>query len=74
MVNQFGRRCCSPDSSLDLAGREGALLVVPGEVASLDSDALKDIVDEGVHDGPAPLADASVRVDQLERTLYMREL
>ena len=51
---------------LDLARREGALLVVADQLAGLDGDALEDVVDEGVHDRHALLGDASVRVDLLE--------
>ena len=39
-----------PDSGLDLPGGDGGSLVVVGKTAGLSSDALKEIVDEGVHD------------------------
>ena len=54
------------DSSLDLAGGKGGLLVVSGKLASLAGDALEDVLDEGVHDGHSLLADAGVGVDLLE--------
>jgi hypothetical protein len=54
------------DGGLDLAGREGGLAVVADQLASLTSDALKEIVDEGVHDGHGALGDASVGVNLLE--------
>ena len=38
------------DSSLNLAGREGALLVVAGQATGLKCKALEDIVDERVQD------------------------
>ena len=40
-----------PHGSLDLAGGDGAPLVVVSETAGLGGDALKDIVHERVHDG-----------------------
>jgi len=54
------------NGGLDLARREGGLLVVGGELSSLASNALEDVVDERVHDAHALLADAGVGVDLLE--------
>ena len=54
------------DRGLHLAGREGGLLVVAGELAGLGRDALEDVVDERVHDGHAALGDAGVGVHLLE--------
>ncbi len=54
------------DSSLDLAGREGGLLVVGRKLSGLTGDALEDVVDERVHDAHALLADAGVGVDLLK--------
>ena len=54
------------DGRLDLAGRERGLLVVGGELPGLAGDALEDVVDEGVHDGHALLADAGVGVHLLQ--------
>ncbi len=57
------------NGGLDLARREGGLLVVGGELPSLASDAPEDVVDERVHDAHALLADAGVGVDLLEHTV-----
>ena len=54
------------NSGLDLAGRKSCLLVVGSKLSCLSSDTLKDIVDEGVHDGHTLLGDSSVGVDLLE--------
>ena len=54
------------DGGLDLAGRQSGLLVVAAQFASLASDALEDVVDEGVHDGHGLLGDASVGVNLLQ--------
>ena len=51
------------DSSLDLSRGEGLLLGVAAELGGLESDALKDVVDEGVHDRHALLGDTRVGVD-----------
>jgi hypothetical protein len=60
------------DSGLDLAGREGALLVVAGQTAGLKGKALEDVVDERVQDGHAALADAGVGVHLLEDLVDVR--
>jgi len=39
-----------PDGSLDFPRSDGTSLVVMGEARSFGGDALKNIVDEGVHD------------------------
>ena len=39
-----------PHRGLDLPGGDGGSLVVVGKTAGLSSDALKEIVDKGVHD------------------------
>ena len=39
-----------PDGGLDLPGGDGGPLVVVGKAGSLSSDALKDVIDKGVHD------------------------
>ena len=54
------------DSSLDFARGDGRPLVVVGKTGSLSSNALKDVIDKGVHDAHGLGADASVRVDLLE--------
>ena len=60
------------DSSLDLAGGEGRLLVVAGELGGLQSDLVEDVVDEGVEDGDTSLGDTSLRVDLLEDLVDVR--
>ena len=45
------------------------LLVVADEFASLASDLLEDVVDEGVHDRHAALADARLGVHLLQHTI-----
>ena len=54
------------DSSLDLSAGKSGLLVVGGKLSSFSGNALKDIIDERVHDGHSLLGDSSVRVDLLE--------
>ena len=54
------------DGGLDLAGRQGGLLVVAGQAGSLKGQALEDVVDERVQDGHAALGDASVGVHLLQ--------
>jgi hypothetical protein len=51
---------------LDLAGRQGSLLVVASQAGSLTSESLEDIVDERVHDGHTLLGDTSLGVDLLQ--------
>jgi len=50
----------------DLPGGDGVALVGAGKVASLGGNAVKDIVDEGVHDLHGVLADEGVGVDRVE--------
>jgi len=54
------------DGSLDLPGGQGGTSVVVGQTGGLGSDALEDVVHEGVHDGHSLAADASVGVHLLE--------
>jgi hypothetical protein len=54
------------DGCLDLARGDGRLLVVGGELGSLGSDTLEDVVDEGVQDGHGTVGDTSVGVDLLQ--------
>ena len=54
------------DGGLDLPGRDGGLLVVPGQLGRLAGELLEDVVDEGVHDGHGLGGDADVRVHLLE--------
>ena len=51
---------------LDLTRRDGRLLVVSSELASLGCNTLEDVVDEGVQDGHGTVGDTSVGVDLLE--------
>ena len=53
-------------SGLDLAGRQGRLLVVTRKLRGFKGESFEDIVDERVQDGHASLGDASVGVDLLE--------
>ena len=54
------------DSGLDLAGGDGGPLVVVGKTAGLGGDALKDVVDKGVHDAHGLGGDTGVGVHLLE--------
>ncbi len=54
------------DSGLDLAGRQGGLLVVAAQATGLGGDLLEDVVDEGVHDAHGAARDAGVRVNLLQ--------
>ena len=60
--------------SLDLSGRKSGLLGVAGQTRSLKSEALEDIVDEGVQDGHASLGDTSVGVDLLQHLVDVRSV
>lgn len=51
---------------LNLARRNGGLLVVGSELGGLGGDAFEDVVDEGVQDGHGAVGDTSVGVDLLE--------
>lgn len=53
-------------SCLDLPGGDGRALVVMGQAGCFSSNALKDVVDERVHDAHGLGGDASVRVDLLQ--------
>ena len=54
------------DSSLDFSGGDGGPLVVVGKTAGLSSNALKDVIDKGVHDAHGLGADTGVGVHLLE--------
>ena len=62
------------DSSLDLSTGQGGLLVVSGKLSSLSSNALKDIIDEGVHDRHSLLGDTSIRMDLLQDLVDVRRV
>ncbi len=48
--------------SLHLLARDGAALVVGGQLAALMGDALKDVIDKAVHDGHGLLGDVDIGV------------
>ncbi len=54
------------DSGLDLSGGDGGTPVVVGKAGGLGSDALEDVIHEGVHDGHGFAGDTSVGVDLLQ--------
>ena len=54
------------DGSLDFTGGKGGLLVVTSKLGGFKSNALEDIVDEGVKDGDTSLRDTGLRVNLLE--------
>ena len=51
---------------LDLARRDGGLLVVGSKLGGLGGDALEDVVNEGVEDAHGAVGDSGVGVDLLE--------
>ena len=55
-----------PDSGLDLPGGDGGPLVVVGKTAGLSGDALKEIIDERVHDAHGLGGDTGVGVHLLQ--------
>ena len=55
-----------PHSGLDLPGGDGRPLVIVGQTGSLGSDALENVVDEGVHDAHGLGGDSGVGVDLLQ--------
>lgn len=65
MLGQFtGQQ--QTDCSLDFAAGDGRPLVVVSQAGRLGGDALKDVVDEAVHDAHGLRGDAGVRVDLLQ--------
>jgi hypothetical protein len=60
------------DGGLDFTTAERCLLVVCGELTSFGSNTLKNIVDEGVHNGHALLGDTCVRVNLLQDLVDVR--
>ena len=54
------------DGGLNLPGRDGGALVVVSQARGFTGDALKDVVDEGVHDAHGLGGDAGVGVDLLQ--------
>ena len=59
---------------LDLSGRQSCLLGVSRELGGLESETLEDVVDEGVHDGHASLADAGLGMDLLQHLVDVRRV
>ena len=64
----FGQFTCKeePAGGFDLLGSDGGPLVVVGQLGSLGSDTLKEIVVKGVPDAHGLGGDASVGVDLLQ--------
>ena len=54
------------DGSLDFPARDGVLLIVVSKPGCLRSNALKDVIDKGVHDAHGLGGDSSVRVHLLQ--------
>jgi len=54
------------NGSLNLARRDGRLLVVGSQLGGLGSDTLEDIIDEGVEDRHSTVGNASVGMDLLQ--------
>ena len=55
-----------PDSSLDFPGGDGGPFVVVSKLACFSSDALKEVIDKGVHDAHGLGGDTGVGVDLLQ--------
>ena len=55
-----------PHGGLDFPGGDGGSLIVVGKTGGLCGDALKEVVDERVHDGHGFGADASVGMNLLQ--------
>jgi hypothetical protein len=62
------------DGSLDFARRQGGLLVVARQAGRLQSNALEDVIDEGVQDGHTTLGDTSVGVNLLQHLVDVRRV
>ena len=71
VLGEFTRKH-ETDSGLNLARAERRLFVVRGELSSFSGDALKDIVDKGVHNRHALLGDTSIGVDLLQHLVDVR--
>ena len=54
------------DGGLNLARRDGGLLVVGGKLGGLGGDALENVVDKGVQDRHGTVGDTGVRVNLLQ--------
>ena len=65
MLGQLTREQ-QPDCGLDLSARDGGAFVVVSQARGLRGDALKDVIDEAVHDGHGLAGNASVGVYLLQ--------
>ena len=65
MLGQFSGQE-KPDSSLDLPRGDGGPLVVVGQLASLGSNTLEQVIDERVHDAHGLGGDTGIGVHLLE--------
>ena len=65
MLGQLTRQK-ETNGSLDFARSDGRLLVVLRQTRSFSGNALKDVVNEGVHNSHGFRGNASVRMDLLE--------
>ena len=65
VLGQFARQE-ETDGGLDFARGDGLLLVLERETRGFGSDALEDIVDEGVHDAHGLGGDSDIGMDLLQ--------
>ena len=68
MLGEFTREH-ETNGGLNLSAGESRLLGVGSETSSLRGNAIKDVVDERVHDGHALLGDTSVGMNLLENAV-----
>jgi hypothetical protein len=54
------------DGGLDFTRGQSGLLVVGGQLSCLTGNTIKDIIDEGVHDGHTLLGDTGIGMDLLQ--------
>lgn len=73
VLGKFSRKHQS-NCRLDFTRRKSRLLVVSGKLSGLSGNALKDIVNERVHDGHSLLRDTSVRVNLLQHLVDVRRV
>jgi len=65
VLGEFTRKH-ETNSRLNFSRRQSRLLVVSGKLSGLCSNALKDVIDERVHDAHTLLRDSSIGMDLLE--------
>ena len=65
VLGKFSRQH-ETDGSLNFARRKSSLLAESGQTSSFRGNAIKDIVDKGVHDGHALFGDSGIRMNLLE--------